>query len=89
MRAISVKRVSRHNPKKVLSRHTFFGRTTKAAKSAARSFFKRVRNVEGFQDSTGFHPIRGSKGYSEARVSRAYARGKARRARKARKSAIS
>lgn len=84
MYGFTVKRVKKNNPKKVLSRHTFLGKTAKAAKSAAAGFFRRVRNVEGFKDETGFHPIRGGKGYSEKRVQRAAARKHAKRARRGR-----
>lgn len=39
MYGFTVKRASKKNPKKVKSRHTFFGKTAKAAKSAAMAFF--------------------------------------------------
>lgn len=90
MKSITVKRVSKRNPKKVLSRHTFIGKTVKAAKSAARGFFRRMKgNVEqGFFDATGFHPIRASRDYSERRVQKAQVKKYHKRARK-RRSAIS
>ncbi len=77
MYGFTVKRVRKSNPKKVLSKHTFFGKTIKAAKSAARRYFGRKRNVEmGFYDAHGFHPIRASSDYSGAKAGEKRARSK-------------
>ena len=40
-----------------------------------------MKNVEGFRDATGFHPIRGGKGYKKSIVKRAVAKKRTRKAR--------
>lgn len=88
MYGFTVKRVKKNNPKKVLSKHTFFGRTIKAAKSAARRYFGRKRNVEmGFYDRRGiFHPIRASSDYSAAAAGEGRVRSRSATARRVRAS---
>jgi hypothetical protein len=75
MYGFTVKRVSRKNPRKLLARHSFFGKTPQAAVGRAKKFFGLKGNVEqGFWDSTGFHPIRASSDYSAARAGEKRAR---------------
>jgi hypothetical protein len=105
MASFTSKVVSKRNPSKILHRITSYGKSIKQAMSCNRRAvgdFAKKRNIAmGFWDGGVFHPIRASKDYSasragEGRSKRAQkVRAKqlhkrtTRRARKARRSAIS
>lgn len=67
MRKMTYKLGLKSNPDKVIGTVTFRGRSRKEVARNARAYAKAM-NISGFQDESGFHPIRGSKGYSPAKA---------------------